>query len=360
MKATLPFLLTSLLALPGPVHAGPAPAGKVLVLENENTMEGDVTRVGDQYRVRRSVGETWVPAAQVACVCGSIEEAYQFVRGRANLHDADERLRLAQWCRTHGLHAQAVVEVRAAVGLRPGHAETRRILAVLEQSAPARPARAPSRPGVPEGPAPEADVTGECLGVFATRVQPVLMNACAHCHTPAYAGPFKLVRCYETGVGNRRSVQQNLAAVLAQVNFAQPQSSPLLTRALSDHGKVGQAPLRGRQATAYRTLEDWVRRTVEDNPQLRQAPATAAAAPPGALRQAAAFGEDAARPATPPAATVPAPAVSPGTPPRAAPSTPAPAAAPDPFDPEEFNRLAHPERTRPPPPPPAGRPGGPG
>src|SRR4051794_28031146 len=77
-------------------------AGKVLVLDNQRVLEGEVERVGDQYRVRRSVGETWVPVKQAACVCESMDLAYVHLRGQANLHDPDERLRLAHWCMTNG------------------------------------------------------------------------------------------------------------------------------------------------------------------------------------------------------------------------------------------------------------------
>ena len=42
-----------------------------------------------------------------AALCGSLEEAYQFLRKRANLNDPDERLRLAEWCRQHDLREQA-------------------------------------------------------------------------------------------------------------------------------------------------------------------------------------------------------------------------------------------------------------
>jgi hypothetical protein len=350
MKATI-FLLVCAALLPPcgrPAAAEPPRTGKVLLLENEHTLLGDVERVGEQYRVRRVVGETWVPAGRVLCLCGSLEEAYAFVRGRANLKDPDERLRLARWCRANGLRDQAVAEVRAAVQLRPEHAETRRLLAHLEQAA-ALPAAAP-RPAVAEGPPPAVDLTGECLGAFATRVQPILMNTCASCHTPAHPGPFKLERAYDMGLLNTRTMQQNLAAVLAQVNTNQPQSSPLLTKAVSDHGKVGQAPLRGRQAPAYRMLEDWVRLTVDNNPQLREpagVPAGAEPHPP-APRGEAAWGTDAphAPPAGPPAPT-PVPA-APAAAPAAQPPAGAPARPPDPFDPEEFNRQAHPDKPKPP------------
>ncbi len=341
----LPLTAVFLLSSPGVVWADPQPprptsTGKVLLLENENTMEGDAERVGDQYRIRRVVGETWVPAGRVLCLCASMEEAFAHVRARANLNDPDERLRLARWCRANCLRDQALAEVRAAVQLRPDHAPTRRLLTNLEQSAASRttPAAAP-RPATPEGPTPRVDLTADCLGLFATRVQPILMNTCAQCHTPTHPGAFKLVRAYEVSLENRKTLEQNLAAVLAQVNFNQPQASPLLTKAVSDHARVGRAPLRGRQVAAYRTLEDWVRLTMDNNPQIREQAAASAAAP-----------RSDPDPHPDPVPAVPAAGAGTGpgaetewgsgqTAPPARPAGPA-----DPFDPEEFNRLAHPDK----------------
>jgi hypothetical protein len=309
----------------------PATTGKVLVLENENPLTGDIERMGGQYRVRRTLGETWVPADRALYLCGSLEEAYAFVRSRANLKDPDERLRLARWCRANGLRAQALTEAKAAVALRPEHRESRRLLALLEQSStPAVPA---PRPREPEGPPPNIDLTAECLGTFVTRVEPVLMNACARCHTQEHTGAFRLMHSYD-GLTDRKGLQQNLAAVLAQVNFAQPQLSPLLTKAVSDHARIGQAPLRGRQVAAYHLLEEWVRLTQENNPQLRE-PSSAASAPAPGPRAETPWGQDhSSQPAAP------APAAGP-TKPAAKPSR-----AADPYDPEDFNRLAHPERPR--------------
>src|SRR5438552_3454169 len=82
------------------LHAGQPEAGqttgKVLVLDNERTLEGDIERVGEQYRVRRPVGELWVRAENTLRLCATREEAYIFLRTRANLRDPDEHLRLAQ------------------------------------------------------------------------------------------------------------------------------------------------------------------------------------------------------------------------------------------------------------------------
>jgi hypothetical protein len=349
----------------------PALTGKVVLLENERTLEGDVERVGDQYRVRRSVGETWVPASRVLRLCQTLEEAYDYLRTRANLQDPDERLRLASWCRQHGLRDQALNEVRAAVELRPRHAESRRLLthlqqAALDKPAPAPPPQAASEPALPP---PTVELTADSLGLFVTRVQPILMNTCASCHASGRGGAFKLTRVYAEAASNRKTMQQNLAAVLAQVNVSQPQASPLLVKAVSAHtGEMTQAPLRNRQAPPYRALEEWVRLTVANNPQLRDPlrirkdeggrmkeesdsfilGATQAAPPPplGESR----WGEDARTPPAKPQG--PQPVTGPQTPER--PPVGEPPASTDPFDPEIFNRQMHPEREKKTPPKPAG------
>jgi hypothetical protein len=82
-------------------------------------------------------------------------------------------------------------------------------------------------------------------------------------------------------------------------------------KAVSLHGKPGemvQSPLKNREAAAYRSLEEWVRVTLENNSQARDK-----AAPPAPI--------------------------SPATE-RAAAATPEPA---DPFDPNIFNRQMHPK-----------------
>jgi hypothetical protein len=328
--------------------AGPAPAaGKVLLLDNDRVLEGDIERVGDQYRVRRPLGEAWVPADKALCLCATLADAYACLRRRANLNDPDERLRLARWCHLHGLRTEALAEVTAAVDLRPDHADSRRLLSSLQHAAaPTRAAR--TKPDARPGPdLPPPDLNAEALCAFRSRVQPVLMNACANCHATGHGGAFQLLRVYEDGGANRKLLQRNLAAVLAQVNPRAPAGSPLLTKAVSAHdGKMAQAPLKGRQAPAFRVLEDWVKQTLADNPQLLELAAAAAPPEPKAAsepapKEAAAFHSETAaapeagspRPPTPPRPE-PAPAAA------APPTPPAPA---DPFDPIIFNRQMHPE-----------------
>jgi hypothetical protein len=325
--------------------------GRVIVLDNENTLTGDIERIDEQYRIKRLIGETWVPANKVLQLCASLEEAHAFLQSRANLSDPDERLRLADWCRQHGLMTEALAESEAALALRPRDARAKRLAAFLRElkSRPAVTAAA-----APERKLPPIDVTAESLSVFACRVQPILMNACANCHTAGRGGSFQLIRSYGSGLGDRQSLEQNLAVVLSHVNTSQPILSHLLTKSVSMHGLgMTAAPLRGRQAPAYLTLERWVMDTLANNPQLRVnapgagPPATATASatiPPPPAHQASSWGND--RSATPAPASMP--AVPLPTPPALNPvgagPEPSKGKTSDPVDPEDFNRHFHPDR----------------
>jgi hypothetical protein len=337
--------------------------GRVLVLDNERTLEGDIARDGDEYRVRRPLGETSVPADKVLCLCASREEAYAFLCTRANLRDPDERLRLARWCLLYGLRAQALAEANAAVDLRPKSAEALQLLHSLQRSAAtASSTAAPSpenetatRKGAadevepPVSLLPPADFSAEALILFATRVQPILMNTCVSCHASSRGGAFRLIRAFEGGTVNHRATQQNLVAVLAQLNREHPAASPLLLKAVSVHGEATQAPLKNRQTPAYRTLEEWVRLAVPNNSQLPEQPVVLAAPEPktespqpAPVLQTGPPGEViSAPPATAIRSAGPPPAASP---PTATPQPAADAAPLDAFDPVIFNRQVHPKQ----------------
>src|SRR6516162_8316444 len=120
-------LLLSQFAAPLSAQEKPAAEkGKVAVLDNDRILEGDIERVGDQYRVRRSGGETWLPVAKVLRVCANLEDAFAYLQGQANLDDPAERVRLTRWCLLHQLRDQGVAEASAAIALCPKHAEAQR------------------------------------------------------------------------------------------------------------------------------------------------------------------------------------------------------------------------------------------
>ena len=337
--------------------------GKVLILKNEYTIEGDIERIGDRYCVRRKLGETWVPAERVLALTASLPDAYAYLRRRTNLDDPDERLRLARWCRSNGLQQQALAELRAAAALRPDHAETRRLLRYWQQAAAhVAPQAGSSRDGRTSvvdtsrslPPTPPIEVTTESLGLFATRVQPILMNTCARCHATGKGGNFHLIQVFEDGMSNRRTLERNLAAVLAEVNVNQPEASQLLIKAVSDHAHTGQAPLRDRQAAPYRTLENWVKLTVADNPHLREKSESRKpkAETPGPLfEEAQAKAREESQWGTevrPKAVSRPSAFARPDKEKTVSPSqvNRTSAAPVDPYDPEPFNRKMHPEANK--------------
>jgi hypothetical protein len=302
--------------------ADPPAVGRVIVLDNERLLEGEIERQGDQYCVRGAQGELVLPAAKVLKLCANRDEAFAFVAARADRRDPDERLRLARWCQLNGLYAQAVQEASAAVEMRPRHAESRQVLETVRRAA----AAGAASPGhAPLGAAPvettlAADVSLESLTAFSTRVQPVLMNTCVKCHSSGRGGHFSLTRAYDAGPVNRRATQQNLAAVLAQVDLEEPPLSPLLIKAVSAHGTNVQPPIHGQDAPPYRLLREWIEMTKRTNPHLWKESASKkkaqAAAAPGPRAELTAPEPKAQASEPGPAKTVATPA---GPPPQAGP-----------------------------------------
>ena len=77
---------------------------------------GGARTVGVTFgRAVQAVGEE---AALVAELQARSEEAFAYLRTRANLRDPDEHLRLAYWCQLHGLRKHALEEAKEAVNLR--------------------------------------------------------------------------------------------------------------------------------------------------------------------------------------------------------------------------------------------------
>lgn len=255
-------------------EAAPA-SGKVLILTNDRVLEGEIDRVGSQFRVRRGAGEMLIAADRAKRLCADWSDALAYLRSQANLGDADERLRLARWCHQHGLKEDALIELRTALEMRPTHPETQQLAKML-----GRAAAPPSTPPPPTAPktasvSSSLDLSADAVAMFNTRIQPILLNACASCHANSQSGDFQLLR---PGDGSARSVaQRNLAMAVAQLKLDNPSASPLLVKAVSAHGGQTQPPLRDRRVAPAQALQQWADQVTANNPHLL--PATAQAAP---------------------------------------------------------------------------------
>jgi hypothetical protein len=268
------------------VVAGPD-RGKVLLLSNDRGLEGEIERVGDRFRIRRPVGELWVPADKAKRVCGDWNDALAHMRSEANLADPDERVRLSRWCTTNGLRSEALGEAKAALELRPQSKIIQQMVEMLQRANDAQTSvgsgivAASATDTATTGSAPQVDIGSESYAVFVGKVQPILMNTCASCHATGKGGDFRLFKPHEGGA--KVSAMRNLASVLAYVTPDRPAASPVLAKAVSAHGTATNPPIQGRKAAPFRTMEIWVESTIATHPHLRSDAKTASAVPPTAV-----------------------------------------------------------------------------
>jgi hypothetical protein len=307
---------------------------RIVVLDNENLLEGEVARVEEGYRIRTAAGEVTLPAKRVLAVVANRKAAYALVAERSNRGDADERLRVARWCSANGLAAEAMAEAQAAAKMRPRYAAAERMIATLEfiakQSATSdiRPAAAV----VPEDKVTDLaaiEYNSESFPLFAAKVNTILVNACANCHTRDDVKSLKLTRA-----GGRSGITKNLMAALPYVNPKDPATSPILTKAVTPHGTATEAPFKSRSHPAYQTLETWVR--FARSPEGTTAPDSPLPAEPQKLPD---LGPEKAESFAVPAVRLQGPTAEKfGQDSKTQASAPPKPAADDPFDPAIFNK----------------------
>lgn len=254
---SLAFVLVAAAA----AFASPPAGNRVVVLDNENILEGEVTKIEEGYEIRHKTGSVVIPTRRVLAIVADRKAAFGVVAGRANRGDADERLRLARWCAANELPNEAIAEARAAVKMRPGFTAAERYAALMEDLAsrkttPATPAVITAKAELPK-PDSVTDVgtveyNSESFPIFATRINAILLNTCANCHASDDAKSFRLTR-----MGGRSGATKNMLAALLYVNAKEPASSVILAKAITAHGSATEAPFKTRNHPAFQALESW-------------------------------------------------------------------------------------------------------
>ncbi len=300
IRVAVPFLTMLMAFAPPRVHraaaaepAQPAQAAAeshdgVLLLRDGGVLTGQISQSADRYVVAHGGAEISVPAAGVAMVCDTLEEAYRRQRSEMQSPTAESHLLLADWCLRFELYPQAAEELVAARGLDPRHAKLElleRRLAVAGRPAPAKkspataaaatanPQAAPARNSVRS---PTSDELPDgVVERFTRKVQPLLVNNCtlAGCHRTGGPQSFELDRALLHGMANRRSTMRNLAAVLALVDRERPQDSPLLTIPRRDHAGMNHPIFGPRHSPQFQQLVDWVAMVTESSASTDEAPA---------------------------------------------------------------------------------------
>ncbi|MCX7701669.1 MAG: hypothetical protein N2039_12405, partial [Gemmataceae bacterium] len=328
-------------------------SGTVLLFDHGGMIEGQIDRVGHRFRVRQAQGEMMLPAAQGALLLPDKSAAYQAMRQRVRAGDARQRAILARWCLNHGLKDEAIREADEALRQAPDDDTIRRFVEDLRLQATLPPPPSVATKSTEIVPARHETVVNveippSAQTLFTSKVQPILINACAGCHARPGVARFPLTRP-SLMFGDRRATQLNLATVVDAIRSDDPGKSPLLLNALNLHGGASQPPLRDRESPAYRHLEEFVRLVTGKSASPARLPVAASslASPLPTPQPAEEMSEPTPLPgirvsgaaATSPAgkfAANPADSRELGTP-KVSPPTMAPAPI-DEFDPAEFNR----------------------
>jgi len=116
------------------------------------------------------------------------------------------------------------------------------------------------------------------MRLFATKVQPVLMNTCVACHSGGKAGKFDLTRVGATASVTAAATRSNFEAA-TQFAKGTADVSSLLKRSITAHGGPARPPIKDASAPAYKHLEQWVQSlNVEAKPARAAAPSSGAPA----------------------------------------------------------------------------------
>jgi len=322
---------------PGTDEATVVTPSKFILLKPNKLVEGSVTVTGEKAVLRQGSLERALPKTDVLYVADTKDEIYRFVLAQVSPTDAPARVGVARWLMFAGLREQALTEAREIQKLQPANTTAAGMVRSLEESLKQFPPE--GAPVVAAKPAAgtlvaverEADVTAEGAATFSSRAQPVLANQCMECHArPDYPGAFKLIRITGFEVGPQ-STRANLRSTAAQLKKEDPLNSPLLAKALTQHGGMKQPAFVSRLAPGYRTLEAWVALATPPLVQPMNPPAqpvlptqvTATVVPPMPVPTNPVLPMVEQVPAIPPAEPlVTAPAVPPAAPPATEPFSP--------------------------------------
>ena len=352
--AILPLLAANPCAsADGSATASPQAGSTILLLLNGELIQGEVTRLEQQYRVVLPTGRIFVPLASVEAVCDSLQDAYELRRGRIVQGQAQDHAELAQWCQRHGLENMAEQELRIARQLEPNNPMVGLIQRRLEASRmPRELAGETSADEAAAAPTPQqledfaAGLPAGTVEAFTRVVQPLLLNRCATagCHTERSDNEYRLERSRPGVPLGRTSTYRNLLATLKLVDVNNPDQSELLRPKQCPNRLQSTTNASLSQSGQYRFLVAWVTLLAHNSTGPTAPPvATPPAAVPPTIRTGPASVSEIPA-ATPPPSASPLASDSPfniapsETASFAPETTPPQTGAADPFDPEIFNR----------------------
>ncbi|HEX8201131.1 MAG TPA: hypothetical protein VF590_11630, partial [Isosphaeraceae bacterium] len=117
----------------GVSSASPSPT--VILLSNGRLLHGELREDGAGYELKQKGGSIRFPRGAVEKTFGSIQEVYRYKLGRLPREDPDEQMKLARWCLSQGLNAEARERLAEVVARYPGHPQAKAMLQNLALAA---------------------------------------------------------------------------------------------------------------------------------------------------------------------------------------------------------------------------------
>lgn len=217
-----------------------------------------------------------VPKTDVEFIGEDLESVFQYKFQHMKNRDPESYIRLAQWCQLVNLNDRAIEQLERAVKLAPQSARARGLLESARRTSDSPVRTAPPAPPPPplasddqanisSDPSPrqlaafQQEVSTPLLSSFSVQIQPMLTRSCATagCHDATHKNGLALQRSPRPVA---HLTQQNLRAVLAEIDRDDPDNSPILAYAVRPHGGPNSRPFaKGAGDPAYATLSEWVR-----------------------------------------------------------------------------------------------------
>ena len=255
------------------------PGERVLVLRTGRVMKGRIKMISTGWLVSTDRGNAVIPFEQVHFDADNLNSAYLRLRIQNGRPTVATHLRLAEWCLSQDILAEAARELRDALEKDPANETARLMLNRVDNEIHRRtpqpePSEQPTDVVIlrePESKAPDNEVRSlaglspDTAREFVASIQPLLLNKCgnARCHGSAAKNDFKLTKL-RSGSSNSRVVsERNLAAVLKDLQPGPDNRTRLTEIVRGTH--VGKTIFNGRYgAVQMATLQSWMKTAAKE------------------------------------------------------------------------------------------------
>ncbi|MCA9084044.1 MAG: hypothetical protein KDA81_08315, partial [Planctomycetaceae bacterium] len=261
-------------------------ASRLLVTNSGRIVAGELLPRPGGYDVILSAGRMFIDSEQVRFLADSPDDAYQKMRESLGELTPDSHLTLARWCLANGQVHNAKREILDALHLDPWRSDAKLMLEKLVRQqqvvVTSGTSNAATIENLSESPSAELNLSDSLLmkperrslgglpaddaKMFTQSVQRILISRCgnARCHGgTSNEMTFRLVPLRNGS--SPALAEQNLAAVLNQIDPSAPLQSPLLKACDGLHGGMSQLIFQGQTGRIQtETLRTWVQKIASE------------------------------------------------------------------------------------------------